>query len=82
MSFKKEALPIRANGSGYLQAIDNEELMEIVSKHNLLIRLQVRPEKFIIQGGNLALVFPGEKVNKKLTKQINDVFIFGKEHTE
>jgi uncharacterized membrane protein len=31
MSFEKEALPIRANGTGYLQAIDDEELMEIAS---------------------------------------------------
>jgi uncharacterized membrane protein len=82
MSFEKEALPIRANGTGYLQAIDNGELMEIACKHNLLIRLQVRPGKFIIQGGDLALVFPGKKVNKKLTKQINDAFILGKERTE
>lgn len=82
MSFEKEALPIRANGTGYLQAIDNGELMEIACKHNLLVRLQVRPGKFIIQGGDLALVFPGKKVNKKLTKQINDAFILGKERTE
>jgi len=82
MSFEKEALPIRSNGTGYLQAIDNGELMEIACKHNLLIRLQVRPGKFIIQGGDLALVFPGKKVNKKLTKQINDAFILGKERTE
>ncbi|MBD0390195.1 MAG: DUF2254 domain-containing protein [Nostoc sp. C3-bin3] len=82
MSFEKEALPIRANGTGYLQAIDDEELMKIACKHNLLIRLQVRPGKFLIQGSNLALAFPGKKVNKKLTKQINDAFILGKERTE
>ncbi|MBE8987779.1 DUF2254 domain-containing protein [Nostoc sp. LEGE 12450] len=82
MSFEKEALPIRANGTGYLQAVDNGELMKIACKHNLLIRLKVRPGKFLIQGSDLALVFPGKKVNKKLTKQINDVFILGKERTE
>jgi len=82
MSFEKEALPIRANGTGYLQAIDDEELMKIACKHNLLVRLKVRPGKFLIQGSDLALVFPGKKVNKKLTKQINDAFILGKERTE
>ncbi|MBW4457761.1 MAG: DUF2254 domain-containing protein [Nostoc indistinguendum CM1-VF10] len=82
ISFEEEALPIRANGTGYLQAIDDEELMKIACKHNLLIRLQTRPGKFLVQGGDLVLVFPGEKVNKKLTKQINDAFIWGKERTE
>ncbi|MCC5604583.1 DUF2254 domain-containing protein [Nostoc favosum] len=82
ISFEEEALPIRANGTGYLQAIDDEELMKIACKHNLLVRLKVRPGKFLIQGSDLALVFPGKNVNKKLTKQINDAFILDKERTE
>jgi uncharacterized membrane protein len=82
MSFEEEALPIRANGTGYLQAIDDEELMNIACKYNLLIRLRIRPGKFVIQGNDLVLVFSGEKVNQKLTKQINDAFILGKERTE
>ncbi len=82
MSFEEEALPIRVNGTGYLQAIDHEELIDIACKHNLLVRLETRPGKFLVQGGDLVLVFPGEKVNKKLTTQINDAFILGKERTE
>jgi uncharacterized membrane protein len=82
ISFEAEALPIPAKETGYLQAIDDEELMKIACKHNLLVHIQPRPGKFVVQGGDLALVFPGEKVNKKLTKQINDAFIFGKERTE
>jgi uncharacterized membrane protein len=82
MSFEEEALPIRANGTGYLQAIDDEELMKIACKQNLLLRLQTRPGKFLVQGSDLVLVFPGTEVNKKLTKEINDAFILGKERTE
>jgi uncharacterized membrane protein len=82
LSFEESASPIRADRTGYLQAIDDEELMKLACKHNLLIRLQTRPGKFVIQGSNLVLVFPGEKVNKKLTKKINEAFILGKERTE
>ncbi|ARV59004.1 hypothetical protein BZZ01_10465 [Nostocales cyanobacterium HT-58-2] len=82
VSFEEEALPIPANGTGYLQAIDDEELIKIACKYNLLIRLQTRPGKFVVQGSNLVLIFPGEKVNQKLTKQINNAFILGKERTE
>ncbi|MBH8556090.1 DUF2254 domain-containing protein [Nostocaceae cyanobacterium CENA357] len=82
MSFEEEALPIRANGTGYLQAIDDQELMNIACQHHLLIRLQTRPGKFVIQGSDLVLVFPGYKVNQKLTKKINNAFILGKERTE
>ncbi|WP_026736320.1 DUF2254 domain-containing protein [Fischerella sp. PCC 9605] len=82
ISFEEEAYPIRANGTGYLQAIDNEELMQIARKHNLLLRVKFRPGKFIVKGSDLVMVFPGERVNQKLVKQINDAFILGKERTE
>lgn len=82
MSFEEEALPIRSHRTGYLQAIDNEELMKIACYYNLLIRFKARPGKFVVQGSDLVLVFPRQKVNQKLTKQINNAFILGKERTE
>jgi uncharacterized membrane protein len=81
-NFDSEACPIRAKGSGYLQAIDDEKLMQIVCKHKLLLRLKHRPGKFVVQGSDLALVWPGERVNQKLLEQLNDAFILGKERTE
>lgn len=82
INFAEESVVIRSNNTGYLQAIDDEELMNIACQYNLLVRLQTRPGKFIVQGGDLMLVFPGEKVNQKLTQKINKIFIFGKERTE
>ena len=81
-NFDSEACPIRASGSGYIQAVDDEKLMKIACQHNLLLRLQYRPGKFVIQGSNLVMVWPGERVNRKLTDRINDAFILGKERTE
>ena len=80
--FDEEAYPIRATGSGYLQAIDNEKLMKIARQHKLLLRLKYRPGKFVVTGSDLVMVWPGEHVNQKLTDKINDVFILGKERTE
>jgi len=80
--WEEEAVPIRANRTGYLQAIDNEELMKIACHYNLLIHLQIRPGKFVVQGSDLVLIFPGHKLHSKLTKKINNAFIIGKERTE
>jgi uncharacterized membrane protein len=44
--------------------------------------VKTRPGKFIIKGSDLALVLPGERVDKKLTQLINDAFIVGHERTE
>lgn len=81
-SFDEDACPIRATGSGYLQAIDNEKLMKIACKHKLLLRLKYRPGKFIVQGSALVMVWSGEQVTPKLTAQVKDAFILGKERTE
>lgn len=81
-SFDSEARPIRATGRGYIQAIDDEKLMKLARKHNLLLRLKYRPGKFVIQGSDLVMVWPGERVDQKLTDQINDAFVLGRERTE
>ncbi len=81
-SFEEEAYPIQANDTGYLQAIDNEELMQIACKYNLLLHVKFRPGKFVVKGSDLVMIFPGKVVNQKLAKQINDAFILGKERTE
>jgi uncharacterized membrane protein len=81
-NFDFEACPIKATGSGYLQAIDDEKLMKIAKSKDLLLRLKYRPGKFVVRGSDLVMVWPGERVNQKLSDQINDAFILGKERTE
>jgi len=80
--FDSEASPIKATGEGYLQAIDDDELMKICRQYNLLVHLKTRPGKFIVKGSNLAMAFPKKGVTESLKEQINEAFILGKERTE
>ena len=80
--FDADAYPIKATSSGYLQAIDDRKLMQIASQNDLLVRLEFRPGKFVVQGSELVTVYPGERVNQKLTKKFRDAFILGTERTE
>ncbi len=73
---------INATSGGYVQAIDNTQLMEIATEKNLLLQVQQRPGRFVVQGSPLVRVFPEEKVSKKLVAQINDAFVFGSQRTE
>jgi uncharacterized membrane protein len=88
INFDSEAYPIKATGKGYIQTIDDEELMKIAYKQNLLLRIKSRPGKFVFPGTILAMVRTGEGADIKiqnstsLQKQINDAFILGKERTE
>lgn len=80
--FDAEAFPIKATGSGYIQAIDDEKLIKLACQQNLLLRLKYRPGKFVVKGSDLVMVFPEKFMNPKLTTQLNDAFILGAERTE
>ncbi|MDB9346126.1 DUF2254 domain-containing protein [Nodularia spumigena CS-586/05] len=80
--FELQAYPIKANSNGYLQAINNEKLMEIACKYNLLLHVKSRPGKFVIKGSELVMVWPGERVNHKLNHRLQKTFILGRERTE
>jgi uncharacterized membrane protein len=82
VNFDREASPVLATSSGYLQAIDEDKLMKLAQSKDLILRLNYRPGKFIVPGSELVIVWPGERVNEKLTKQINQAFILGLERTE
>ncbi len=80
--FDSQAHSIKAADSGYLQEVDNKRLLKIAQSKKLLLRLNHHPGKFIVQGCELVLIWPGERVTKKLTQQINNAFILGRERTE
>lgn len=68
--FDRDACPIKATSGGYIQSINDDELMQIAREHNLLLRVQHCPGKFVVQGSDLVLVWPGEHVSKKLSRKI------------
>lgn len=82
VGFERESLSILADKSGYLQAIDEEQLMKVATSQDLLLRVNCCPGNFIVQGSELAFVWPGEAKSKKLTKQIKQAFIISGQRTE
>jgi uncharacterized membrane protein len=80
--FDQVSCSIKSISSGYVQAIDDNELMKIATEKKLLVRVEQRPGRFVVQGSELVRVFPKEKENKKLTAQINNAFVFGSQRTE
>lgn len=73
---------IKTNSSGYIQGIDENQLMQIAIENKLLLRVQHRPGRFVVKGSELVQVFPEERVNKKLAVQINGAFVLGSQRTE
>ncbi len=68
-------------GNGYLQAIENENLMELASDNDLVITLDYRPGDYIVEKTELVSVRAKDKTGEELEKKIRDCFILGKVRT-
>lgn len=75
------ACQVKSERSGYLQAMDNEALMQIAEEKDLLVHLGYRPGDFITKGSFLVTVWPGARVDDQLSREINALFIVGTERT-
>jgi uncharacterized membrane protein len=77
----EQARSIHCAGNGYIQAIDEDELMRIASQNDLLIKMPNRPGHFMMEGDILACVWPGERIDKKVESMVKKSFILGKQRT-
>lgn len=81
-NFEQESYIIKSLKSGYLQAIDGQMLIKIAQEKNLLVRVLYRPGKFVVQKSNLVMLWPKERVNRQITKQIREALILGRQRTQ
>lgn len=77
----REACPVKAAASGYLQALDNEALLRIATENDLILHMGYRPGNYIARDSRLAVVRPGDKVDADLSVKINAACIVGTERT-
>jgi uncharacterized membrane protein len=80
-AFERQARGVAAARSSYLQDIDSDSLMQIAVRYDVVLRLPYRPGHFITQGSDIALVWPGDRLDEGLAEQITDAFIVGVERT-
>lgn len=79
--FESNSKPVMTPKSAYLQAIASESLIQLASRHDLLIRLDCRPGEFLIQNRPAARVYPADRLNSKIEEELRAVFIYGYHRT-
>jgi uncharacterized membrane protein len=79
--FDREAQPILAGGSGYLQSVDLDGLVRIAADHDLVLRLERRPGAYVFPGSPLAAAWPGARVDDRLSRAIAAAFTLGSRRT-
>lgn len=79
---EKEGMEVKAEIGGYLQAVENEALMEIAREQNLVVFLHYRPGHFITKGASLAKVLALGPMADFVTHSINKQMICGTNRTQ
>jgi uncharacterized membrane protein len=79
--FEREGHEVRARQSGYLQLIDDEWLMDIAEKHDLVIRLHCHPGNFIMHSNVLAEIWSPRPISRRVDEDIRETYVLGSKRT-
>ncbi|HET6468509.1 MAG TPA: DUF2254 domain-containing protein, partial [Geminicoccaceae bacterium] len=79
--FAGSAQAIAAPADGYVQAADDDLLVALAERHDLVLRLEHRPGRFVIAGDPLLLAWPGERVDHARAQEILAAFVLGQQRT-
>lgn len=79
--FGEQAARVPSIRSGYIQAIDEQRLLELAERHDLLLSLPHRPGGFVIAGIPLVLAWPEERWDERTTNAVRRAVIIGPQPT-
>ncbi len=77
----KNSWVVNATASGYLQVRDDETLLQIAQKHNLVLKLLGQPGDFIIDNTPLVIVWAEAAASKQTDLVIHSSFVLGAQRT-
>ena len=77
----KEGAAVTSRSNGYVQRIDDEKIMHVACKLDVVIRLNKRPGDFVTKNSRLVTVFPAERMKEKTAAHLRDCFAFGSYRT-
>jgi uncharacterized membrane protein len=79
--FVRAARPVLARSSGYVQARDEDGLLQRATERNLVMQLLRQPGDFVVQNTPLAFLWPGAAASRDLDTAINAAFLLGPQRT-
>ena len=59
-------IPLRAPRSGYLQSVEEDELVQRAARHGVVVVLEVRTGQYVVEGAVLARVLPADRASESV----------------
>ncbi len=79
--FQAGARSLRIDGSGYVQAIDAEALMHIACEQDLIVRVEVRPGRFVTERDVVFSAYPETRVPDETARQLRAAVVVGRDRS-
>lgn len=73
----KRQVSIKSPSNGYLQYVDGEALIEIVTKHDSLLKVNYRPGSYLVKGQELGLFYLKTDLKEDPIKELLNQFVIG-----
>ncbi len=74
-------VPVKSPRNGYLQYIDSESLLNVMTNFNALFELNHRPGDYIVEDIEIGKLYTNEEVEEDKLEKILFQFVFGKTKT-
>lgn len=76
-----DAHVVVSTGGGYVQVIDEERLMEVARRNEVVVRVDAKPGSFVRSGSSLASVVATQELDGRFDSSLRDAFILGPART-
>lgn len=68
---------VSSTTQGYIRILEGNSLIDIATKNDLIIQLEVRPGAYITEDVTLLIIYSSKKVDEQIQKQCTEAFALG-----
>lgn len=79
--FERNSVLVRSAESNYVQAINYNLLLELASRHDLIITTEAVPGDYLLRGRPMLNIYPASSVDEQLVDKLHSSYLLGVERT-
>jgi uncharacterized membrane protein len=79
--FQREASAVLSDRAGFLQAFEEDDLLETATKRDLVVQTDVRPGDFILPRQAVMRAWPGSRVDDEIQDELRQAMLIGSQRT-
>jgi uncharacterized membrane protein len=80
--FEERSRRVDARGSGYVQVIDVDRLVRIAHEHDLVMRVETRPGRFLVENSRFVSAYPSQRVGEDVAVAVAGTVVTGARRTD